>query len=109
MKATAWKLKTQNKDEFIYHLQIDDIKGKRKMNNVTKAVKDWGFFAEGYNPKNKMSMLLVKREFPTETDWILWAREFPFLLQEINGMGNPKQIKLGIASKTRRKRRKKEK
>ena len=54
MKATAWKLKTQNKDEFIYHLQIDDIKGKRKMNNVTKAVKDWGFFAEGYNPKNKL-------------------------------------------------------
>jgi len=108
MRATAWKLKTTNKEEFIYQLQIDEIKGKRKMNNATKAVEDWQFFAEGYNPKNKMSMLLVQREFPTESAWISWAREFPFILQEINGMGNPKQIKLGIESKTRRKRRKKE-
>tara|TARA_B100000809_G_scaffold51120_1_gene46273 strand:+ start:835 stop:1203 length:369 start_codon:yes stop_codon:yes gene_type:complete len=104
MEATAWKINTDDSGMCTYQMQIEKIKGKRELNQVNKLVSDWETFAEGYNSTNKTALLVLRRSFSNLSSWINWARQFPYNLEELNNKGNPKPIKLGLASQSRRRR-----
>ena len=99
MHAAAWRLRTENKTEFTYTLQVESVKGIRAKNKVLKAVQGWRKVAEGYNKKRKEEILIFIREFDTMEEWIKWAKKFPFALKEFNRNNRPKPIKLGIEAK----------
>ena len=106
-QAVAWQVQT-NDESKLYCLQVEDILGVRMKNKIFKAVDDWSLTGEGYSSKDKKSVLIFTRQFDTIDAWYLWAKQFPFKLQELNRNGKPKAIKLGLdASKKKRKKRRK--
>ena len=105
MKAIAWRLQTGNKDKFIYRLQIDGLKAVRAINKAYKTLGSWNVAAEGFNPKNKETLLVFSKEFADEGEWIDWAKNVPLNLVEHNRKGNPKPIKLGLNVKRKRRRK----
>jgi len=108
-QAVAWKTKTDDESE-IYYLQVESIPGKRMKNKVFEATDNWSLTGEGYSSKDKKSVLIFTRQFDTINAWHLWAKQFPFKLQELNRNGEPKAIKLGIdAGKKKRRKRKRRK
>jgi len=105
MKAFAWKLATSDKNSPEYVLQVDNISGVRARNKTLKAVEGWKTFGQGrYQDKNET--LIFTRKFDTIQEWIRWAREFPFNLQELNRNDKPKPIKLGLQYQQRKRRKK---
>lgn len=100
--AVAWRLRTGNKNEFTYRLQVEKIKGIRARKKTLKALQDWHKIAEGYNQKRKEEILIFTRRFDTMKEWIKWAKTFPFKLQEVDRNNKPKLIKLGIEAKRKR-------
>tara|TARA_R110000824_G_scaffold359488_1_gene547039 strand:- start:647 stop:1033 length:387 start_codon:yes stop_codon:yes gene_type:complete len=97
MKGVAWKNSRVATDNFVYILQVDEIKGVRQQNKLLKDVVGWDCTGNVYDPKSKTESLLFKRNFRTETEWKAWARKFPYVLEEITEMtGRPKPYKLGL-------------
>jgi hypothetical protein len=107
MHAIAWSFKTEEQGKLTYRLQVEKIKGTRAKNKTLKALRGWRKVGEGYNNKNKEEILIFSRNFGTMTEWIKWAKAFPFKLQELNKNNKPKPIKLGIETKRKKARKKK--
>jgi len=108
MQAIAWKLSTEHKKSLEYMLQVNNISGKRARNKTLKAVQGWKIFGEGHCPGNKKELLIFTRKFDTMQEWIKWAKQFPFNLQELNRNDEPKPIKLGLQyQKTKRRKKSK--
>ena len=107
MHAVAWRSNTDNKGEFIYNLQVENIKGIRAKKKTLKAANGWYKVAEVYNNKKKEEILIFSRKFDTMKEWIKWAKAFPFKLQELNKNNKPKSIILGIDTKRSKARKKK--
>ena len=105
MQAVAWRLQTENKDKFIYRLQIDGLKATRVINKVYKTLGSWNVTAEGFNPKSKETLLIFSKEFGSENEWIDWAKNVPLNLIEHTRRGTPKPIKLGLNVKRKRRRK----
>jgi len=100
MLIQAWRIPTDNKDEFVYHLQVDGNINKRKKNEILRSTSDWSMTAEGYNRNNpKETFLMFTKCFKTKEGWLEWAKRFPFGLQELNRNGKPKPLKLGTNAK----------
>jgi len=99
LKATAWRMPTDEKNEYLYHLQVRG-RDKRQQRKLLRILKEWKNIAFGWNPKdNKEFMLLFSKCFNNSKDWVSWAKTFPFELQELNPLNDkPKKIKLGLAS-----------
>lgn len=108
MKATAWRLQTGNKDVFIYRMQIDGLKAQRAINKAYKTFEqeNWTMWGEGYNHRNKETMLIFSKRFTNENEWLRWAKSAPLHLVELNRKGKPKPIKLGLNKKRRGRPRK---
>lgn len=97
MKGVAWKEKRVENDYLMYVLQIDNIKGIRQQNRLLKDVDGWECTGNAYDPRSKTESLIFKRAFETESKWKSWARNFPYILEEITEKtGRPKPYKLGL-------------
>lgn len=92
MEAAAWRVMTNNKDEFNYTLQVDGIKGTRAKNRILKEIDSWENTGEGRG-KNKDFVLLFSRTFNDKKSWMRWARSFPYNLVEVTKNGTAKPIK----------------
>ena len=92
MEAAAWRVKTNNKDEFSYTLQVDGIKGIRAKNRILKEVVNWDAIGEGVG-RDKNFVLLFSRTFNDKRSWMRWARSFPYSLVEVTKSGIEKPIK----------------
>ena len=103
MKAIAWRLQTGSKDVFIYRPQLNGLKAQRSINKAHKTFEElnWSKCGEGYNYKNKETMLLFSKRFVSEQEWLNWAKNAPLNLVEHNRKGKPKPIKLGLNKKRR--------
>jgi len=107
MKGVAWKNTRLVTDDFLYVLQVDEIKGIRQTNRLLKDVQGWECTGNAYDPKTKTESLIFKRVFSTETDWKSWARKFPYSLEEITEKtGKVKPYLLGLAYQTKTRGRK---
>ena len=106
MQAFAWKLATKDKKNPEYMLQVNNISGIRARNKALKAVQGWKMFGSGRDPDNKNELLIFTRKFDTIREWIKWAKEFPFSLQELNRNNKPKPIKLGLQHQKTKRRKK---
>ena len=97
MKGVAWKNTRLTNDDFLYVLQVDEIKGVRQQNRLLKDVAGWECTGNAYDQKSKTESLIFKRIFRTESAWKVWARQFPYVLEEITEKtGRPKPYKLGL-------------
>jgi len=87
MKAYAWRCSI--KDSGVqYRLQVEHIKGKRKLNKVLKLLTDWSIIAEGFNKRTQEYTYIFSRAFDTANTWRTWAEEFPIYLTETTTHGN---------------------
>lgn len=93
MIATTWRLKTENKNKYVYRLQVESFKGKRSKNKLLKLIKEWEIVGEGFDSKTKDSILFFSREFDTMAEWRQWLKEFPLETFEIKSNGKVKKIK----------------
>lgn len=97
MKSVAWKNTRLDSNDLLYVLQVDEIKGVRQQNRLLKDVEGWECTGNAYDPNTKTESLIFKRCFQTESDWKSWARQFPYILEEITEKtGRPKPYKLGL-------------
>ena len=99
MKGVAWKNLRLNAEEceFVYVLQVDEIKGIRESNRLLKALDGWQQTGSAYDPTSKTESFIFKKGFATEREWKSWARQFPYLLEEITEKtGRKKPYKLGL-------------
>ena len=107
MKGVAWKNTRLMNDDFLYVLQVDEIKGVRQQNRLLKDVAGWECTGNAYDPKSKTESLIFKRIFGTETEWKQCARCFPHVLEEITEKtGKIKPYLLGTAYQTKTRGRK---
>ena len=107
MKGVAWKNTRLVTDDFLYVLQVDEIKGIRQTNRLLKDVQGWECTGNAYDPKTKTESLIFKRVFSTETDLKSWARKFPYSLEEITEKTvKVKPYLLGLAYQTKTRGRK---
>jgi ubiquitin len=107
LSAEAWKMSSQN-DSLLYRLQVNGTTGKSS-DKLAKAVEGWRESGTIFHKDGQVE-LLFSCSFADEQKWIEWAKNFPYELVEISpNTGKPKPIKLGVASKTRKKRRAKTK
>jgi len=86
MKAWAWRY-TIDETKVKYRLQVDQIKGKRKLNKVLKLLDDWSIIAEGFNPRTQEYTYIFSRAFSSASLWRLWAQDFPIYLTETTTHG----------------------
>ena len=98
MTATAWKIPSRMDGRISYRLQWEGIKGIRALKKAFKQKSEWRDVGMGTD-KDKNKILIFDRSFDTMDEWIVWAKQFPFKLVEINTKGLPKPIKLGIDAK----------
>ena len=98
MTATAWKIPSRMDGRISYRLQWERIKGIRALKKAFKQMSEWRDVGMGTD-KDKNKILIFDRSFDTMDEWIVWAKQFPFKLVEINTKGLPKPIKLGIDAK----------
>tara|TARA_Y100001938_G_C8057670_1_gene415374 strand:- start:712 stop:1047 length:336 start_codon:yes stop_codon:yes gene_type:complete len=97
MKSVAWKNTRLDTNDLLYVLQVDEIRGVRQHNRLLKDVVGWECTGNAYDPKSKTESLIFKRAFQTEAEWKSWARQFPYILEEITEKtGRPKPYKLGL-------------
>lgn len=109
VSATGWRHLRNSDDKIVYVVQVDKIMGKRSENRLRKDMSDWNLCGDGFNPRTRETMLIFKKEFDSEKEWLSWGREFPYSLIEISARSSkPKPYKLGLAYLNRRKRRKNE-
>ena len=75
MKGVAWKNTRLENDDFLYVLQVDEIKGVRQQNRLLKEVNGWVCTGNAYDPKSKTESLIFSRIFQTESDFhMYWKR-----------------------------------
>ncbi len=99
MKASAWRIPTGIKGDYLYHLQVDGHLGRSKR-KVYRIMNDWRLVGDGN------SMVIFSRSFDSIASWVKWAKSFPFELEEIDSKTEkPKKIKLGLAAQRRKKRK----
>tara|TARA_R110002153_G_scaffold1580_16_gene8144 strand:+ start:5325 stop:5666 length:342 start_codon:yes stop_codon:yes gene_type:complete len=99
MKASAWRIPTGIKGDYLYHLQVDGHLGRSKQ-KVYRIMDDWRLVGDG------PSMAIFSRSFDSIPAWVKWAKSFPLELEELDSKTDkPKKIKLGLASHRRKKRK----
>jgi hypothetical protein len=97
MKGTSWRNARNPDDAYLYVLQVDEVKGIREENRISKYLKDWHLYGDGYDPSTKTKSLIFRKSFVSEAEWKNWARSFPYLLEEITEKtGRIKPYKLGL-------------
>ena len=89
MKAWAWRRET-NDDKANYCLQVDNIKGKRKLNKVLKVLSEWEIIGKGYNANTEEYTFIFSADFDNPHLWQDWAETFPIYLTELTSHGNEK-------------------
>jgi len=92
LETKAWQVEKTNNNKVLYQMQIDQIAGKRARNKILKFVKDWQLVGDGYTPNTKTFLLILSREFNSVKDWIKWAKQFPYEVQELNRNDKVKAI-----------------
>ena len=89
MKAWAWKRENEN-NKTEYCIQVENIKGKRKLNKVLKILSEWTVIGDGYNAKTKEFTYIFAKPFDNTGAWQIWAEKFPIHLVEMTSHGNEK-------------------
>ena len=89
MKAWAWRRETDD-NKANYCLQVENIKGKRKLNKVLKVLAEWEIICEGYNPNTEEYTIIFSNNFDNPNLWQTWAEAFPIYLTETTSHGNEK-------------------
>ena len=89
MKAYAWRRQT-NDDKASYCVQVEHIKGKRKLNKVLKLLSEWKVVGNGYNAQTQEYTYIFAKNFDTTHKWQTWAESFPIYLVEVTSHGNEK-------------------
>jgi len=96
IKATAWRVPTEDQDGYTYRVQVDGIFGKRIQNRVVKSFEDWKPAGSAYRPENKETTLIYTQTFESKEDFLEWARSFPYSLVEGTNRGSYKKIKTAV-------------
>lgn len=91
IKAVAWSEKLENQDSFAYTMQAT-FKGKRELNALTKEVNGWKPAGEGFDPRTKDMILLLKRTFESRASWVAFAKTLSFPVEELNSRTGKKRI-----------------
>jgi len=89
MKAWAWRRESDNNNAS-YCIQVENIKGKRKLNKVLKILSNWHIIGDGYNAKTNEYTCIFAKTFGNTHKWLAWAETFPIRLVEMTSHGNEK-------------------
>ena len=85
----AWACKTENEYDHTENcIQVQNIKGKRKLNKVLKILSEWTVIGDGYNAKTKELTYIFAKRFDNTGAWQAWAETFPIHLVEMTSHGN---------------------
>ena len=103
MEATAWREPSARDGNYWYRVQVNNVTG-RSVGKVEKVFGDWKSSGYGWNIKTNYKVLIYRKNFQSEKEWLQWAKQFPYKLVEFNSKGNPKSVKLGIDSSKRKRR-----
>ena len=81
MKAFAWKRDTDV--GLNYCVQVESIKGKRKLNKVMKVLSEWNVIGQGYNSNTEEYTYMFARDFEISSDWSSQKSFFFVLLSHV--------------------------
>jgi hypothetical protein len=87
MRAFAWRRETDN-DSANYCVQVENIKGKQKLNKVLKTLSEWEVVGKGYNANTREYTFMFARDFASPSRWLICAKKFPIHLTEVTSHGN---------------------
>ena len=89
MKAWAWR-RDSDDNSVNYWIQVDNIKGKRKLNKVLKLLSNCQIVGDGYNAKTSEYTYIFAKTFDNIHTWHVWSEKFPIRLVELTSHGNEK-------------------
>lgn len=89
MKAWAWRRDTSD-SRANYCVQVERIRGKRKLNKVLKILSEWEVVSDGYNANTEEYTFIFSKDFDNVRTWQAWAEKFPIYLTETTSHGNEK-------------------
>jgi len=86
VKALAWK---RDSDSGLkYCVQVERIKGKRKLNKDMSVLSEWEIIGQGYNSNTEEYTYMFARDFENTSKWKTCAEAFPIHLVELTSHGN---------------------
>lgn len=100
MDAAAWR--SESEKEYVYVLQVNNIKHGDK-SSFTKLFSDWKISAHGWNLKENTQLIILRKQFISERDWKEWAKKCPIKVIEYKYRAG-KQTLIQHSCKTRKKR-----
>ncbi len=96
----AWVIDKIN--NYNYRVQINNIKLKDKK-IINFIFKDWKQSGLGWNNISNEEIIMLNKQFPSEEEWLNWAKKCPLKIVEIK-IRNGKEKYIQHSCKTRKKR-----
>ena len=92
LNSTCWKVKSEkNSNSITYNIQLSGI-GRKQIKALLEVMSGWHKYAHGHNAKG-LAVLLFRKSFESNYDWVKWARSFPYDLFEEKENGKVEKIK----------------
>tara|TARA_Y100000310_G_scaffold74681_1_gene70915 strand:+ start:1829 stop:2122 length:294 start_codon:yes stop_codon:yes gene_type:complete len=92
MKIVAWKQNVNEDEQPVYKLQLEGKFSSKERKKILSELEDWKEVGYGWHKKGKSELRLFSRTFQDKDSWVVWAKEFPFELREVNRNGKAKKI-----------------
>lgn len=92
IEAAAWKNLVN--DQHVYMMQF--CTGSTKETKaIQETLKDWDQTGAGFN-KAGMEVMVFKKNFKDTPAWVEWAKNAPFIINEVDKEGSPKRLKTTV-------------
>ncbi len=98
LNNTCWKIKSEKKSSSItYNIQLSGI-DRKQVKTFLEIMSGWEKYADGHTAKG-LAILIFRRNFDSNYDWVKWSRSFPYDLFEEKDSGKLERIKRYKSSK----------
>tara|TARA_R110001583_G_scaffold15480_16_gene63649 strand:- start:1072 stop:1368 length:297 start_codon:yes stop_codon:yes gene_type:complete len=81
ISVVCWKEMKKEDSSVACRLQVQ-YKDQRRVKTILKELAEWKETGNGYNPRNKESLLFFAREFPDDKKWRSFLKSFPYRIIE---------------------------
>ena len=92
IEAVAWKNLVN--EQHIYMIQICSG-SSNDTKNVCETLKEWRHTGSGFN-KQGSEVLLFSKDFKDTNSWTEWAKNAPFVINEMDKEGSAKRVKTSV-------------
>ena len=100
LEAAAWKNLVNEKH---YYLLQFESGSSKDVDMIQKTLKDWQQTGFGFTNKGT-EKLIFRKLFENTDQWLLWVKDSPFIVNEIDKEGKPNRLKTAAVTNEKTKR-----